>query len=431
MERLLQHTSPEPRFWRISVHAERITITAGPLHTPGTTRHIDCKSPQAALQTAEALLAQRLKDGFHAVDASAPAQAMAHAEEQALLEDRAEGWSVFADGLLEGPERLRGELVSLQLRAARKERGAVGQAKAFLKEHFDELVGAELASFHRQVFLDWRFGYVRAARVWSSPHSPPISEALPAVLSSPACRFLQRLEFGSPGVEGRYDAVLRTLAKEPWPAHLDSLVLGNFDVDAARVMDSAWPRLESLGALTPVAARLRVLDVRAVLNTFGRGLGFPALEALVLRPTALDARLLSDLQTLAAPKLKRLGLASQAAPRGGWGGWAQLVRQWLLLGPLCELELSEQEDGLGLLEELGDSRRRLQRVELVGLRAAQRLLALAPDLAQATLAIGDDEALAGRLSPKFPKLDTSVTKKRKPDAMPARRPARRYAASSE
>jgi predicted DNA-binding WGR domain protein len=100
MERNLHATQPDPRFWNIAVRRERITITSGPLHTPGTSRHIDCKSGEVALKTAQALVDQRLKDGFRDAAVSAPAATMDLEAERALLTDAPEGWLVFADELL-------------------------------------------------------------------------------------------------------------------------------------------------------------------------------------------------------------------------------------------------------------------------------------------------------------------------------------------
>lgn len=425
MERLLHATHPEPKFWAISVSGSTITLRTGPLHTPGTSRTIECKSPQAALTTAEALVAQRLKDGFRVAEA-AQSPAADRATEAALLRDDVDAWAVFADSLLESAESVRGEFIALQIRAARRERGAIGKAKAYLKEHFDALVGAPLAACHNQTFLDWRFGYARTVRVWSGPHAAPISEVLEAVLQSPACRFLQKLEFGSPGNEGRYDLSLRTLAKLPWPTHLDSLFLGNFDVVAARITGSAWPRLESLLALAPVADRLRSLEVRAAFNTFGKGLALPKLERLVLMPTALDARLAADLLTLEAPLLQEAGFGCDAPPRAGWEGYARVVRQWLALTKLKKLVLREQRDAVQLLEYLGDDLKRLDAVDLSGavrVEEIDALRSLAPVLKHATLMVGDAVTVAKRLGSEFPRLDTSEPEVKSPKAM--KRPVRR------
>jgi predicted DNA-binding WGR domain protein len=439
MERMLQIHSPEAKFWAISVSGSTITIRSGPLHTPGTSRNIECKSDAAAKTTADALLAQRVKDGFREVEAAKePAKADLDTE-RALLRDDIDGWTVFADSLLESTESLRGEYIALQVRAARKERGAVGKQKAFLQQHFDALVGAPLAAVHKQVFLDWRFGYARAARIWSSPHSPPIGDAIEAVLQSPACRFLQRLEFGSPGTEGRYDAALRTLAKLPWPSHLDSLYLGNFDVSAAGLLESAWPRLESLNALTPVFDRLRSLEIRAIFNTFGRGIVLPKLERLVLMPSALDARLLTDLLAIEVPQLNEFGLACREAPKTGWEGWARLVRQWALLSKLKKLSLREYRGGaLDLLEQVDDGLLKLEVVDLtdsVPVADIDRLAALAPKLKHATLIIGHAVTVNRRLKDLYPKLDMTEVEVKKPKALSAtqsrRLRAQRYAGVTE
>ena len=426
MERLLHATHPEPRFWAISVAGSTITLRTGPMHTPGTSRTIECKSADAATTTAEALVAQRLKDGFRLAESARAVATMDLATEAALLRDDVDAWVVFADSLLESTEQVRGELIALQVRAARRERGTIGRTKTFIKDQFDALVGAPLAAFHKQVTIDWRFGYARTVRVWSGPHSAPIGEVLEAVLQSPACRFLQRLEFGSPGNEGRYDLSLRTLAKLPWPAHLDSLFLGNFDVVAARITGSAWPRLEGLTALTPVASRLRSLEVRAAFNTFGRSLQFPKLERLVLMPTALDARMATDLLGLEAPLLREFGVSCDAPPKNGWEGWARVVRQWAMLSKLRKLELKEQPGALELLETLGDGLRTLEAVDLTGsvrVGDIEALRSLAPVLRHATVSIGDAATVAKRVSGDFPKLDTSVVETVTPKAM--KRPAAR------
>lgn len=439
MERLLQISHPEAKFWAISVSGSTITIRTGPLHTPGTTRTIESKSEAAAKSTADALLAQRLRDGFREVEAAKEPAKQDLETERALLRDDLDGWTVFADSLLESTEALRGEFIAMQVRAAKKERGAIGKAKTFLQTNFDALVGAPLASFHKQVFLDWRFGYARAARIWSSPHSPPISEAIEAVLQSPACRFLQRLEFGSPGTEGRYDAALRTLAKLPWPSHLDSLYLGNFDVSAAGLLESAWPRLESLSALAPVFDRLRSIEIRAILNTFGRGIVLPKLERLVLMPSALDARLLTDLLATEVPAIQEFGLACREPPKTGWEGWARLVRQWALLSKLKKLALREYRGGaLELLEQLDDALLKLEVVDLtdsVPVSAIPRLAALAPKLKHATVIIGHAVTVGRRLKELYPKLDMTEVEVKKPKALSAtqsrRLRAQRYAGITE
>ncbi|MBL8917078.1 MAG: WGR domain-containing protein [Archangium sp.] len=427
-ERLLQATHPEPKFWGVRIDGSTLIIRTGPLHTPGTTREIPCKSPEAAAKTAQQLIDQRLKDGFReasAVAASSGAAAeLEPATEAKLVAGDLDAWSVFADSLLETSEKVRGELISLQVRAARKERGAIGKSKAFIKEHFDALVGAPLAAWNKQVTIDWKFGYARTIRVWSGPHNAPIGDVLETVLLSPASRFLKQLEFGSPGNEGRYDMALRVLAKASWPKLLDSLYLGNFDVEAARAAQSAWPRLESLTSLTPVADRLRSLEVRAAINTFGKKLEFPKLKRLVLIPNALDARLVTDLLSLEAP-LEEFGLGCEFAPKTGWEGWARFVRERQALSGLHTLTLAGQNDAVGLLEALGDSVSKLERVDLNGaLRVddSDRLIAMKARLKNVTLAMADAPGTVKRLGAGW-LLDTEETEFRAPKS--SRRPAAR------
>lgn len=424
-ERLLTATHPEPKFWGVTIDGSTLIIRTGPLHTPGTKREIPCKSAEAAQKTAQQLIDQRLRDGFREAAELAKTPGFGADTEAKLLRDDLDAWAVFADSLLETTERLRGELINLQLRVAKKERGAIGKTKAFLKEHFDALVGPALAAWHKQVTLDWKFGYARTARVWSGPHNEPIGAVLEDLLLSPACRFLKRLEFGSPGNEGRYDAAVRVLAKCAWPDQLDSLFLGNFDVAAAAAAQSAWPRLESLAALAPVAERVASLEVRAAFNTLGKALRFPKLERLVLMPTSLDARLVTDLLTLEAPQLKAFGVGCAEAPRTGWDGVVRFVREAQALAGLHTLVLNGQGDALGLLEALGDSLSSLKRVELTGaLRAVDgpRLKALGPRLRGVTVAMADLPSVVKSLGPNFT-VDTAEGELRAPKSS-TRAPAR-------
>lgn len=426
MVRTLHATVPEPRFWSISVSGEVITLKTGPLHTPGTTRTIECKSPDAALKAAQQMVEQRLRDGFKDAGAEDGERAKATLTEtleteRALLEDDLDRWLVFADSLLETTERLRGELIALQVRAARREKGAITRAKEFITEHFDALVGPRLAAQHKQVSVDWRFGYARGLKVWSGPHNPPLKDPLPAMLQSAASRFLQRVEFGSPGGEGRYDTAVRALVQLDWPRHLDSLFLGAFDVEAARAAESAWPRLESLSALTPRAAQLRSLEVRAIFNTLGKNLRFPELKRLVLRPSAIDDRFVADLMTAETPRLETFGLQGPLRV-DDWRLMGRRLREWFQLVPLKHLELDDQPRALELLKEVGELLHRVESVSLVGAVPAGQvstLRALAPVLRQARVRVAP--SVAEKVSAVLPRVEAEEGRvKPKPKARPRR-----------
>ncbi|MBL8921633.1 MAG: hypothetical protein JNJ54_22420 [Myxococcaceae bacterium] len=369
MERRLHATQPQPRFWRISRAGSELVIRSGAAGTPGTVNRIPCKSEEAAQKTFDGLVAQRLKDGFMD-EAQAPSTLSVEAERE-LLKDDPERWLVFADSLLETGDPVRGELIGLQVKAAKRARGSIGQAKAFVKEHYDALIGAELAGFHTQVTVEWRFGYARTLRIWSGPYTAPIGEVLEAALNSPASRFLERLEFGSPGTEGRYDVALKRLASLEWPAHLATLALGEFDVAEAFKNESAWPRIDSLLALQPVGSRLTTLEVRAALNTLGRGLALPNLERLVLKPWRLDARLLTDLQSFEVPKLKTLSFTQEGVVGVTLAAWASAIRRFLSHPGITRLELRRMREGAALLVLLDDLAGKLERVELIGTPASE------------------------------------------------------------
>lgn len=352
MERRLRTAG---RFWRVRVEDASVLLHTGAHGTPGTRTSIPCRSPEVAEKTAEALLAQRRRDGFVVDDGAAEREqnGVLEALRPRLLADDLDAWSVLADSLVESGDGVRGEFVALQVRAARWERGAIGKAKAYLKANIDELVGSELGGWLKQASLDWHCGFARTAKVWSGPRSQPMAEVFPALLNSPACRFLRTLELGSPGAEGHYGDPLRALAKLGWPAHLQALTLGAFDVEAARKADSAWPLLESLAPLQPVADRLVTLQVRAVLNTLGRSLVFPKLEALWLWPSRIDARLVSDLRTLQAPKLQRFALTDGAPRSATVESLAETLRELLVRVKPKALALHRFQDIEALLLAIG------------------------------------------------------------------------------
>ncbi len=406
MERRLHASQPQPRFWRIALEALTLVIRSGPEGTPGVVNRIPCKSEEAAKKTFDSLVAQRLKDGF-VDEASAPATVLTADAERKLLDDDPQGWLVFGDSLLETGDGVRGQLIGLHVKAAKRTRGSIGEAKEFIREHFDELVGSELSGFHTQVTLEWKFGYARTARVWSGPYTQPIGDVLQAVLNSPASRFLRQLEFGSPGTEGRYDASLRKLAALDWPTHLDSLVLGEFDVNQAFRTENAWPRIDSLLSLQPVASRLKSLEVRAALNTLGKGLSFPNLERFVFKPWRFDSRLLTDLTTFDTPKLKELSFTPNERVGVSLEAWAGVIRRYLEHPGIKVLEIRRVSDAIELLALVGEPLGKLDKLVLIGPAADQASLLSGFKSALAKTVIDCPESAA--LARAFTKLGFTAT----------------------
>jgi predicted DNA-binding WGR domain protein len=391
------------KFWRISVEAETLTLVTGALGTGGTQNHIVAKSPEAALKTAQSLVAQRKKDGYRDDDGSdvrSSSSALVTSLEPALLADDPAAWAVLADGLLESGDIARGEFVMHQLRAQKRQRGSIGKMRAHLKASYDALVGPELASFHKQVSIDWRNGYAHTVKVWSGPYSEPIAHVLESVFASPACRFLRCLELGSPGAEGRYGSALRELSSLTWPKHLDTLSLGAFDVEAAKLADSPWPIIESLSALLP-APQLKSLRVRGVLNTFGRGLDFPALEHLWLMPSHVHARLFGDLANIKPGRLRRFELTESGEGHVMPEARATALHALIMNAGVRELALHGVPEVTRVLALLGPKvLLKLEHLDLtdsVTLSDATSLTTLAPVLSGARVELGDAPALAKRM----------------------------------
>ncbi len=291
--RLRLEEGPHARVWEISVDQAVITLRSGLENTPGSVRRIERPSPEAALKTAEQLIAQRVADGFRDAPLEAWSAALTPASDDAP-------WLVYADSLLAQGDP-RGELIGLQLRGDEK------QAKSLLRKHDEALLG-ELRGATNQVELEWRHGFISTARLTCEPrrrHALTLPQLIPVLFNSPSIRMLQRLELGWPGGTSQlpsYDDALSLLCHSQWPMHLETLEVGA--LDAQKV--TRWP---TLGSLAPIQHRkqLKYLVVRASMGELHR-LKHDGLRHVELDLQALTHRVLADVLESELPALRGLVL---------------------------------------------------------------------------------------------------------------------------
>ncbi len=288
--RLRLDEQPHARLWELSVEASVITLRTGLENTPGTVRRIERTSADAALKTAEQLVAQRLADGFH----DAPLEAC----DSLTPENPESEWLVYADSLI-GHGDVRGELIALHAR------GDAKRAKSFLKKHDDALLG-DLAGVMNQVELDWHLGFISTAHLTQETrrrHQVPLHSLVTSLFNSPSVRMLRKLEFAMPGPLNRYDEAIDTLCTMPWPKHLGTLEIGAFDASTLR----QWPTLMSLTLLRRYP-QLKYLVVRAAMTEL-RLNSHDGLRHLELDGPALTHQMLADLLGCRLPALRGLVLS--------------------------------------------------------------------------------------------------------------------------
>ena len=220
----------------------------------------------------------------------------------ANLDDNA-AWEKYSHVLTERGDS-RGHLIRLEL-AAGAGAGSAEMQKLVESDRATWL-GAELAKIlslpRPAVGLRLRYGFIDEA-VFDVPPNvrkwPPLHEQITMTLSSPAAKFIRRIETKNLEVDTDSDAVLNALASHEFPA-LQSLSLSTWGnpefggADLAAAVSKGAPRLQELsirlagphlGPLRLESLKTLKLNTRELSNTAMVSLGksaLPALEALEL-----------------------------------------------------------------------------------------------------------------------------------------------------
>jgi uncharacterized protein (TIGR02996 family) len=172
--------------------------------------------------------------------------------------------SVYADWLIDAGNP-RGELAALQLA------GKDAEAKAFIAEHADALLGPVTGKHGRRI-ADETWGLFWRAGFWDGVRSNAGSR-FSALLGHPSGRLLRALHIEE--WDSRFEPFIEVLADAPRPV-LRTLVLGPEPREIGAECDRTCSNLALLATVTPRLEwlRVRAADVRIASHPMLRGVSF-------------------------------------------------------------------------------------------------------------------------------------------------------------
>ena len=219
-------------------------------------------------------------------------------------------WRIYADWLTSRGD-VRGELVNVQLLRARRpeDRTASLVESKLLASHGRTLLGPLHA--HRHISggqgliqaFSWRYGFLRAARLWRTGPTPTLDEQVATLFEHPAGHLLEHLVLGPHSFEddAGYEAAFRVIEARA-PATLSCLSVGE---GAGTVVGNA----SALFRL-PGIRRLRLHHGPLELGDIGRS----HLRALILDLAEPTPSLAESLRLAIWPELESLGIQGSMAP---------------------------------------------------------------------------------------------------------------------
>ena len=362
MRRLEYKDAKSHKFWELVVEGDSFSVRYGKVGTTGQTQTKTFASADKARAEGEKKLASKVKKGYVEVQVDAAAAAARDeaapkrnpALEAALFDDPRDlaAWQVYGDWLQQQDDP-HGELISLGL----QREGVTGATRAKLdariaeieSEHRDTWLGGAaklIAKADEGVTVDlrWEHGYVVAATIGGSDEEPesggPTPEQLVrALIKSPAVLFLRELTLGPSyddgDWQGRMDKSVHAITRV---GKLEALT--SFKVmDTAGYWDISSTVAGKVGAVLPIAPRLRILDA------YGGEIEAASLEHATLETLSFETGGLSGATAQALGRCKLPQLRSMTVYFGSsdYGGSSSMdhVRP-LLLG-----------EGVPKLEHLG------------------------------------------------------------------------------
>ena len=364
MRRFEYHVGRTHRFWEIGVDGDCVSTRGGAIGQRRGSRRIKrYSSPQRADRAAAKQISSRRAKGYVELELEPAESAARHASLEARLHadpsDRAT-WAVYGDFLASAGDSL-GERIILALELEREE----GIQAARLATHIRELDARERPSWYgphleslvaRRDFASFAtltpdaFGFIRTARVHAPSDDVPAAEFVAALVSSPAARFLRRLELRPAGTRGKHwmRSTLERFAEfEPM------LSLLQFEVGPRWAHPGAYQELGPLGPVLAASPHLELLRAR------GHGVQLGALEHPHLHEveiTTTGTELGAVMHDVHLPACARLHVGTDRWPALDWRGEGPLLsgRGVPKLRDLGVLGLNEH--GNHVLEALVNSR---------------------------------------------------------------------------
>jgi predicted DNA-binding WGR domain protein len=245
------------------------------------------------------------------------------------VEGSTDALDVYAD-YLQDHDDPRGTLAAVQLKLAHtpKDKALLKAERELMKTHAGALLGP-FAKLSDILKLEWRGGFIHAARIASSLERDPefdgteesavdIAKLVIALLDLPSARFLRALTVGIVQFdENSYDAIIKAIGKRHYPA-LRSLFLGDFDGEETELSWSDIGNAQSLYAALP---NLRSLRLRSGQMSLGK-IVHPTLEEFTVTTGGLDRKNAKAIASAVWPSLRTLQIA---VGQPNYGGDAKLA----------------------------------------------------------------------------------------------------------
>jgi len=324
------------KFWEISLSGNSFITRWGKIGTKGQEKTQSFSNAIEAKREHDKLVAEKTKKGYALAEGQeAPAEdedggdasslAKRNPELEAAIEkapDNVEGYLVYGDWLQSQGDP-RGELIALQC-AAHQASGEEAtklkrQGSALVRKYKKYLLGALADKEDNEVDVEWRFGFIKSARLARGDFDSEfdVAEALKQLMALPSARFLRELTFGIADFEeNSYGDVIGTLAEKTYPT-LETLFIGDFEYpDDTEI---SWTHLEDISPLYKAVPHLRSLKLRGGDLVLGE-VNLPELREFTVESGGVPLEAVQSIVKANWPKLERLEVWFGSENYGAGGG---------------------------------------------------------------------------------------------------------------
>ena len=312
-----------PMFWQIWRQSKMVTVTSGPIGTPGKVQKTKFKEDHEARRAATKMLEEKTKQGYQFVISGPRVKPMAAATnpqlEAAVVKDPGDGaFMVYGDWLMEQNDP-RGAMLAFK---GDDKKRAKSQAALAMKQRpffFGPLaVFTSDTASEPAVSATWRHGWIDSLRLsatresWrdEGPKPIPVNACVDLVRLLPklaSARLTRELVIGLPVSDGafHFERVIKELVKAmPSLPNLRRLFLGDFNSEDSEM---SWSGLGRLKDLWPVAGKLEYLKIHAGSMDLGK-INAPELRELWVETGGFNKKNVESIVNANAPKLETLNL---------------------------------------------------------------------------------------------------------------------------
>lgn len=304
------------RFWEITLTGKSFTTRWGKTGTQGQEKKQRFSTTGEARHAYDKRISEKRKKGYALANGQEePGESTSgRVRRNPKLEARIakepnnlKGYLVYGDWLREQGDP-RGELIALQCaahQASGKEATKLKkQASALVREYKQFLLGELADKGDNDVTLEWRFGFIRSARLARGDFASKldVAKAVGALMKLPSARFLRELTLGMADFsENDYGEAIKALAETPCPT-LERLFIGDFESPTDEIY---LTNLRNISPLYKALPGLRALKLRGTWLELG-SMNLPKLQEFTIESNSLPRRAVRSIVNAKWPKLERL-----------------------------------------------------------------------------------------------------------------------------